>query len=202
MLQSGHFGHFHRKENAEACERSSKLIEAARSFEPTTWAFEVQRRSPVADLEQRSHVAAAHRAATLIFLFRVKGCFCPYGFVGDELQPLVTELLESLSQIDNKDPMFTATMWPTFIAGLETRDMSSQSLIAQRFRNLWVAEPWGVKKEAFRVTESVWNKRKSTADMDLRPSLDLRDSASSKQCESDGDWLELLMEMNFDWLIT
>jgi hypothetical protein len=47
------------------------LLDSARSFDPQTWAANVQVHSPHPDLAVRTHIASAHQAATCIYLTRL-----------------------------------------------------------------------------------------------------------------------------------
>lgn len=79
------------------------------------------------DIEVRMHLCEAHKAASIIYLARATGLI--------PVTPLETHqarLLEHLEQVSYRQPLFKATSWPTFIAGLKASDerLASGLLIA------------------------------------------------------------------------
>jgi hypothetical protein len=91
--------------------------------------------------------------------------------------------------------LFTATAWPTFIAGAETKDSARQEWVAQRFRQLWEIEPWGLIKGALGVLERIWVRRRRN-----RVAVDA-DGTFLNEKKRDGDWIKDLRGKGVDWLI-
>ncbi|KAF2489033.1 hypothetical protein BU16DRAFT_496889, partial [Lophium mytilinum] len=129
------------------------LLYTAQSFNPLTWATNIQARSPATDLLHRTHVASAHRAAVCIYLSRVLLSLHPTIQLSYDVESLVEDIITHLSFICPSDPLFTATTWPAFIAGAETHDHARQELVATRFQELWEVEPWGLIRGALGVLE-------------------------------------------------
>ncbi|THY24323.1 hypothetical protein D6D01_05518 [Aureobasidium pullulans] len=169
------------------------LVCAARSFDPLTWATELQPRSPSADLQQRNLVARGHKAAVTIYLSRLLLSLYPTTKPSCDFVALVDEVMGSISQIRKHDALFTATIWPAFIAGAETDMAEKQELVVVRLRELWEVEPWGLMRGALRTLETIWSIKKRGAQdgKSYLPGQRLRD----------GDWIQYLRETGVNWLI-
>lgn len=162
------------------------LFHTTQSFDPLAWATCLQSRSPAPDLAHRAHVASAHRAAVCMYLSRLLHFLEPDPELATSLEPLVSEAISHMAFIRPSDALFTATTWPTFVAGAETRDVQKQAWTAQRFSELWEVEPWGTIRGALGVLNEIW-------------------SASNEQSayrgEKSGDWVVRLRQQGVDWLI-
>lgn len=86
------------------------------------------------------------------------------------------------------DAIFTATTWPAFIAGAETNDCGMQAWVAERFRELWVVEPWGSIRGALGVLEGIWEERRAAAEL-------------GQSETAPHDWVRRLRDNGVDWLI-
>ncbi|KAF5646198.1 fungal transcriptional regulatory [Fusarium sp. NRRL 52700] len=113
-----------------------QLLHAAKSFDPVAWATNLQPRSPADDLLHRAMVACAHRTAVCVYLSRIILALWPGTLLPDDLQVLAAEIITHLSHLYPGDALFTATAWPAFIAGLETRDLTSRVWVERRFQEL------------------------------------------------------------------
>lgn len=107
---------------------------------------------------------------------------------------LVADIITHLSFIRPCDALFTATTWPTFIAGAETNDRETQEWVARRFQELWSVEPWGLIREALGLLEKIWVGRRDTV-------VDNEEEIAVKQGERDADWISDLLGSGADWLI-
>jgi hypothetical protein len=171
------------------------LICAAKFFDAGAWAKKVQPLSPTTDVEQRTMVARAHKAAVTIYLSRLLISLYTTTKPSCDFEALVTEALENISNIDITSPLFTATTWPTFIAGAETNVMEKQRWVATRFRQRWEVEPWGLLEGARETLETIWTLKSARAeDKETVPS-------SKHDMGTDGDWVQYLRETGVNWLI-
>ncbi|KAI4854657.1 hypothetical protein E4T44_00009 [Aureobasidium sp. EXF-8845] len=171
------------------------LICAAKSFDASAWAREIQLLSPIADVEQRTMVARAHTAAVIIYLSRLLVSLYTTTKPSCNFEALVTEALDNISGIDTSSPLFTATTWPTFIAGAETNLAEKQQWIATRFRERWAAEPWGLLEGALETLTTIWALKRGRAE-DKGTML-----SSGHDIGTDGDWVQYLRNTGVDWLI-
>ncbi|KAL9620364.1 MAG: hypothetical protein Q9160_005064 [Pyrenula sp. 1 TL-2023] len=170
------------------------LLSTAQSFHPLTWAQNVQPRFPTTDLQHRTHIASAHRAAVCIYLSRVSLSLNPTTTqVFHDLEPLVANIITDLSFLRPNDALFKATAWPAFIAGAETTDPSNQEWVARRFQELWEVEPWGMIKGALGVLGRIWAGRNNGAVVNGGEAM--------KEERRDGDWIRALRGRGVDWLI-
>lgn len=172
------------------------LLATAKSFDPLTWATELQARSPARDLLHRTDIAAAHRAAVCIYISRVLMSLHPGIHSTCNLEVLAAQIMDHLSSICPTDSLFAATAWPAFIAGAETHDLTRQELVATRFRHLWEVEPWGLIREASTLLKRIWASRSSRS-----MEVDLNRQPSPLALRAGGDWLEMLRGEGVDWLV-
>jgi hypothetical protein len=112
----------------------------------------------------------------------------------DDLQVLAAEIITHLSHLHPGDALFTATAWPAFVAGLETRDISNRAWVERRFQELWKIEPWGFTRDALGALRTIWGGRKNEV---LLTSSD--DELYER--EENWNWIETLRNLGTDWLI-
>ncbi|KAF5013964.1 hypothetical protein FDECE_52 [Fusarium decemcellulare] len=158
------------------------LLHAARSFDPATWAINLQPRSPADDLFHRTEVASAHRAGVCIYLSRIILALWPGTVLLDDLEILAAEIIAHLSNMHPGDALFPASTWPAFIAGLETADLTNRAWVVRRFQEAWEMEPWGLTREALGVLRTIWEGRKN-------------------EDEENWNWIEKLKNIGTDWMI-
>ena len=97
-----------------------------------------------------------------------------------------------MANIRPGNPLFTATTWPAFIAGVETNNLQNRAWIAQRFAELWEVEPWGTVRGALDVLRGIWSEKDG-----------LMVGEQDTRCEgpSDSNWIVRLRQTGVDWLI-
>lgn len=163
-----------------------RLIDLARLFNPSEWSQSVKLNTPVTSHDQRTIVASAHRAATIIYLYRVLIWLEPSLQPQDKLETLVAEINAQLTLISPELVVFTTTTWPTFIAGAETADPVQRAYAKARLQQLWQVEPWDNKLQALSILESIWDETPSEKGAAKKPSK---------------DWLRIVLESDLEWLI-
>lgn len=161
------------------------LLLTAQSFDPLSWATELQRISPQCDLDSRIHIASAHKAAVCIYISRILLSFSPNSEVCETLEPLVIDIISHLSLISQEDALFKAGTWPTFVAGAETRDPERRAWAMTKLHLLWTLLPWGYIRSTMEVLAGVWRKRDA--------------AVNSDSCTL--DWIQDLMTLEVDCLI-
>ena len=176
-------------------EEALQLLHEASSFDPLDWAGRLRSRSPEDDHVNREHIAFAHRAAVCIYLSRVLLSINPGFPLTYDLEALVVDIVYHLSFVQPGNALLMASTWPAFIAGAETHHLDRQQWIANRFQELWNAEPWGLFRGGLEVLESIWEKRQ----MDLR--LDSARSSPFSADKTERNWLLDLRSLGVDWLI-
>lgn len=166
-----------------------RLLEQVKAFDASSWAHGLQRRTPFqCDLAGRTHLAAAHRAATCIYLSRVTQSICPEVSLPQDLAALEVQVMTHLSNIALSDALFKATAWPTFILGAETFNAERQRWVTSRFETLWKVEPWGLIRGALGVLEALWSSRKAPEVAETRVRVG-------------SGWIEELGSRGVNWLI-
>ncbi|KAG8428819.1 hypothetical protein J3459_002394 [Metarhizium acridum] len=138
----------------EAAEEALALIDEALAFDINAWADQLRQLPNVTDIKSRFHVASAHRSAVCLYILQalpVVRVVCPV-----DANFLVSDILSNLAQIDDEDPYFKATSWPTFIAGAETRDVGNRDWTLRRMFAIWQTCPWGYIFAAIRMLKHAW----------------------------------------------
>ncbi|KAJ6447231.1 hypothetical protein O9K51_02006 [Purpureocillium lavendulum] len=167
-----------------AAEEALELIHSLREFDMDAWAAKLR-----TDVLSRVHVASAHRGAACLYVLQA----LPLARAASVVDPdsLVDEILMHLSQLDEGDPYFKATSWPTFIAGAETRDPDKRMWTLKRLLSIWKICSWGYIFTAIEMLKTTWDMQ------------DRQDAAVSRDGSSRGsvNWLKDLKAMGFDYLI-
>lgn len=169
------------------------LFDAAHCFDPCAWASALQQRSPVADLEQRVHVASAHKAAVCIYIARLLLLLGHTAELPVDIETLLSTGIGHLSQVGGKSPFFAATAWTSFVVGAEMTDSERRSWAVDRFNNLWEVEPWGSLREAITVLQLLWEEQdEMILSNEARPHDD---------AQVDFNWIRRLRDLNVHWLV-
>ena len=169
------------------------LFDAAYFFDPCAWAIALQHRSPVADLEQRVHVASAHKAAVCIYIARLLLLLGPAEELPADMAILLSTGIDHLSQVGEKSPFFAATAWTSFVVGAEMVDSERRSWAVERFNKLWEVEPWGSLREAITVLQLLWEEQD---EMILSNQVRCHDDA-----QVHFNWIRRLRDLNVHWLV-
>ncbi|GJN69725.1 hypothetical protein PLICBS_003776 [Purpureocillium lilacinum] len=167
-----------------AAEEALELIRNLRAFDMDAWAAKLR-----TDVLSRAHVASAHRGAACLYVLQA----LPLARAASPVDPdsLVDEILMHLSQLDEGDPYFKATSWPTFIAGAETRDPDKRMWTLKRLLSIWKICSWGYIFTAIEMLKTTWDMQ------------DRHDAAVGGNGALRGsvNWLKDLKAMGFDYLI-
>jgi hypothetical protein len=168
-------------------DRVFMLVCTAKTFDARAWATDLQSRSPSSDVQQRTHVACAHKVAVIIYLSRLLLSMYPDSKPTCNFESLVTEIVDNLSLITERS-LYTAITWPAFIAGAETNSIPYQRFIMARLENIWKLEPWGLLRKAAEILQTIWDAKTSGP-------------AMGDEQIRDGDWVQYLRVKGVDWLI-
>jgi hypothetical protein len=169
------------------------LLESVRSFDPQAWAANVQVHSPHPDLAVRTHIASAHQAATCIYLTRLLLKESPTPQLLQDLENLVLKIQIHLSNISPHDPVIAATAWPSFIAGAEAHEYTTECWAENQLQNIWAVQPWGLIKGALAVLRMIWARR--------RRYRDCEDTYTLVDKEENENWIAYMKGIGADWLI-
>lgn len=134
-----------------------KLIHRALAFDIHAWAVSLQPWTKVHDLPSRTAVAMAHRAAVCLYILQAVPSTRHHSPVS--VPQLVSEIMTHLSSVDEQDPHFKATSWPTFIAGAEATWESSREWVLGRLMKMWGCCPWGYVFAAVEMLRRTWKMR-------------------------------------------
>lgn len=156
------------------------LLDIISSFDPISWAVDLQKSSPCKDLIDRTHLASAHKAAIHIYVCRVMNSSMGPGLLENQ----VKEIIHHIGSISSGSALIKATPWPIFIAGAESTDQDSRSLIADKLYSLWTTIHWGYVRNALKILESRWQQREGV------------DEASEPR-----DWTRGLSTLGYQWFI-
>jgi hypothetical protein len=140
---------------AEAAECATLLLRTALDFDIKGWIRELGAASSnTTDHDSREHVAYAHRSAACLFILQA----VPATRTGSPVSgnDLVADIVAHLSHVDERNPHFKATAWPSFIAGAETRDPDSRWWLLGRLLAAWEVCPWGYIFTAVDMLQKMW----------------------------------------------
>lgn len=208
----------------------ASLLQHIQAFDPVAWAEEMQTFLFLPDLSGRIALAAAYKAAVYIYANRVLSKLRPkannthsdhdpppppgrkktkaayYGLAPDH-DAVVDELIHQLSRIDPTDQHFKCLVWPTFIAGAESRRPAQRAFALHRLGALWNAIFSVNVRNAAWVLEIMWRKQDervrlrrerqtATAGVD---GVDNEDG-DDEDGEEEFDWIQELDRSRTDWL--
>lgn len=142
---------------AETAECATLLLRSALNFDIKGWMRDLGlgAASPNgADRDSREHVAFAHRAAACLYILQA----VPAARAGSPVsgEDLVADIVAHLSHVDERNPHFKATAWPSFVAGAETRDQDSRWWLLSRLLAAWEVCPWGYVFTAVDMLQKMW----------------------------------------------
>lgn len=158
-----------------------QLLSIVDAFDPYTWTRSLQNISSVFDLEMRTHIGCAYKAAVKIYVLRAAGLTVQKSMNPKPLEDLVSEAITHLSYVPHDDPFMKAICWPTFMAGAETNDPEQRAWALKRFEMAQETLPWGYLCSAVDLLETIWTQR---------------DQGRTRM-----DWLINLKLSEDDWLI-
>lgn len=159
------------------------LIRRAWDFDIHAWLIRLQERISDPHICSRSHVASAHRSAAILYILQavpsVRGC-AAHGFtwrINSDTSSsipsapilitpdaLVSSILRHLAFVNEFDPHFKATSWPTFICGAESTDPKVRAWTLERLRALWEICSWGYILTAMETLRATWEERDRSAE--------------------------------------
>jgi hypothetical protein len=160
---------------------SGQLLSIVDAFNPKAWASSLQPISSSFDLEMRTHIGCAYKAAVKIYILRATALSNAVSIAPDPLEDLVSEIILHLTFIPPNDPFFKATCWPTFIAGAETNNLDQREWVTSRFEAALQFLPWGFLSNAVDLLYQVW--------------------AHKSKGDPGTNWLANLKLSQTDWLI-
>ncbi|KAK2468208.1 hypothetical protein H9L39_19854, partial [Fusarium oxysporum f. sp. albedinis] len=135
-------------------DKAIALIDQALAVDIPAWADYLRQHSLIEDLDSRVHLAAAHRTAACQYILQALPLVRSMRSIDTDL--LLNDVLSHLAAIDENDPYFKASSWPTFIAGAETRDPEKRTWILTRLLSIWEVCPWGYLFTAVEMLKATW----------------------------------------------
>lgn len=156
-----------------AADDALALINEALAFDIPAWADQLRQTPNVSDIESRIHVASAHRSAVCLYILQALPLVRAVRPVDSNF--LVDDILSHLAQINDDDPYFKATSWPTFIAGAETRDAEKRAWTMSRMFAIWKICSWGYIFTAIEMLKATWQMQDSGTGSGVNWLQDLKD---------------------------
>lgn len=137
----------------------SALIHHIQSFNPTTWAQEMQTFHSLPDLTARIALAASYKAAVYLYAVRVLSRPRLSPSSNATTAAITNELIHQLSSIPRTDPHFKCLIWPTFIAGAESWNRAQRATILDLLNAIYhVIMSVNVRNAAW-VLSVMWRKQ-------------------------------------------
>ncbi|KAF9893091.1 hypothetical protein FE257_012502 [Aspergillus nanangensis] len=196
------------------------FLQHIQAFNPVAWAEEMQDFFFLEDTSMRIALATAHRAAVYLYTSRVLSRPRPgtavavgLGIPADHAE--VTKLLiREIAFIPNTDIHFKCLIWPTFIAGAESRDPAGRPFLLQTLGDLYYDVTSVNVRNAAWVLSLMWRKRdakrqnasggSSTSHTEVSesssPWLNFDYDDHNDDNDDDFDWVQELDNSRVDWL--
>ncbi|KAM0488155.1 hypothetical protein ACHAP7_001145 [Fusarium lateritium] len=137
-----------------AADKAIALIDEALAVDIVAWADYLRQHNLIQDLDSRVHLAAAHRSAACLYILQALPLVRSVRSVDTDF--LLDDVLNNLTAIDENDPYFKASSWPTFVAGAETRDPERRMWALRRLLSIWQICPWGYLFTAIEMLKATW----------------------------------------------
>ncbi|KAL5115640.1 hypothetical protein ACEQ8H_006439 [Pleosporales sp. CAS-2024a] len=150
-------------------EQIGKLLYRALDFDPLAWSKNFEPATPHEDINQRVHIAAAHRSAVCIYLARVLPSSNPIidptsGTAIVNLIDLANDVVHHISHLKPGDALFKSICWPLFLAGAESRDPLQREWIMNTLDALYGTMFWGYLHTSKKVLQRIWKYLDEAAD--------------------------------------
>ncbi|KAH6952876.1 fungal-specific transcription factor domain-containing protein [Fusarium avenaceum] len=140
-----------------------KLIMETMAFDVEMWSHDIQhvpKGRQVTDIQSRIHTGYTHQTACCLYIMYAIPSV--RGFLPENTeQELEQGLLFHLRAINDEDPNFITSFWPTFVAGAQTRDREQQAWIIERMKRQSQLFPWGFLYTAIDTLRIIWQQRNS-----------------------------------------
>lgn len=143
---------------ATAASSAAFLLDEALALDIPAWTTKVTKAqaaySITGDGNSRLHIASAHRAAACLYILQALPAV-------RSLRPLscdqlVAQIVSNLEFVDEHNPHFKATAWPSFVAGAEIRDHKTRDWLLRRLLSAWEVCPWGYIFTAVDMLKKLW----------------------------------------------
>ncbi|EXA48163.1 hypothetical protein FOVG_05011 [Fusarium oxysporum f. sp. pisi HDV247] len=155
-----------------AADKAIALIDEALAVDIPAWADYLRQHNLVQDLESRVCLAAAHRSAACLYILQALPLVRSVRSIDTDF--LLEDVLRNLAAIDENDPYFKASSWPTFVAGAETRDPEKRTWTLARLLSIWQICPWGYLFTAIEMLKATWAMQDSRGSANVNWLHDLR----------------------------
>ncbi|KAF5683881.1 fungal transcriptional regulatory [Fusarium circinatum] len=155
-----------------AADKAIALIDEALAVDIPAWADYLRQHNLVQDLESRVCLAAAHRSAACLYILQALPLVRSVRSIDTDF--LLEDVLRNLAAIDENDPYFKASSWPTFVAGAETRDPEKRTWTLARLLSIWQICPWGYLFTAIEMLKATWAMQDSRGSDNVNWLHDLR----------------------------
>lgn len=186
------------------------LLQHTQAFDPITWAQEMQSCLCLPDLSARITLANIYKASVYLYASRVlsrprsrSASTQPRVQLPKDHKHIADTLVYQLSLIPPSDPHFKCLIWPTFIAGAESRFPSQRPVILQLLSTLFYAITSVNVRNAAWVLSLMWRKQDLRRSQRGGFSSDLRGDGlvhEDVDDDDDFDWIQELDEARMDWL--
>lgn len=197
-------------------ESYAALLQGIRNFDPVSWAEGMQSHYYLPDLSSRIALASSYQTSVYLYtsrvLSRAREGYAPAWTdvaLPTDHSRVANELFAQICSIPVSDPHFKCLIWPTFIAGAESRRLAQRPLILQNLGTLYQTVTSVNVRNAAWVLRLMWQKQ------DLREkeghairALEIVDGEmgsgfrvdSNDDFDSSFDWVDELDASRLDWL--
>lgn len=188
-------------------ESFKSLLHSIRTFDPVSWAHEMQTYFYLDDLSSRIALASAYQASVYLYTSRVlsrarEGFSPPWKEINlpEDHSIIANDLITRICSVPRSDPHFKCLIWPTFIAGAECRRLAQRALVLEQLGALYQAVASVNVRNAGWVLRLMWQKQ----DLRRRENMlfaivDDQDAEAGNGGQGDADDDETF-DSSFDWV--
>lgn len=197
-------------------ESYAALLQGIRNFDPVAWAEGMQSHYYLADLSSRIALASSYQTSVYLYtsrvLSRAREGYAPAWpdvAIPTDHSRVANDLIAQVCSIPVSDPHFKCLIWPTFIAGAESRRLAHRPLILQKFGAIYQTVTSANVRNAAWVLRLMWQKQdlREKKHHGIRP-FDAVDGEMGNESLADSeddfdnsfDWVDELDASRLDWL--
>lgn len=150
-------------------QRTSTVLDSTQNFDCHSWALLLPRPDPSAAHYPRIlyTLAQSYKLGTLVYGWRVLDALTGNTTALDDL---VCELVGTINALRSDGTLFKCILWPMFIAGLESRQMSQRRFLIGCLEKFWLETKCLNVVNAADILRKIWDQDGSSPQWIFNPS--------------------------------
>lgn len=168
----------------------SALLNHILSFDPVSWAKNIQAVTGFNDYQSRFHAASGYQIAVYLYAARVNSITIPPQQHNEQVDKLFYHILA----IPPTDDVVKCTIWPTFIAGAESNSQTQRQTALDNLDKLWNVILSANLRSASMVLKTLWRKKAE------RKEKQQRNGGNELNGSESFNWIQELDRTKGNWL--